>query len=142
MGSVVRSTLAVIAGFVVASLVMMAVESLNGRMLYPELGRLAEGMTDRDAIRNLMANAPFGALLVVLVGWALASLVGGWVTARIATNSPAGHGLVLGALLTLGGIANNLMIPPPIWFWVVGLVVFIPAAYAGARLAPGRRSRT
>jgi len=42
MGLVLRSVLAVIAGFVAASLVMMAVEALNGSLIYPELGKRAE----------------------------------------------------------------------------------------------------
>jgi hypothetical protein len=37
MWAVIRSILAVIAGFVVASVVMMIVETANGRLLYPEL---------------------------------------------------------------------------------------------------------
>jgi len=72
----------------------------------------------------------------VLFGWALGSLVGGFAAAWIGKRSPVGHALVLGGLLTLAGIANNLMLPPPLWFWVAGLAVFFPAAYAGARLAP------
>jgi hypothetical protein len=130
-----RSVLAVIAGFVVASAVMMAVESVNGRWLYPELGKQAEGVTDREVVRGLMAAAPAGALLVVVFGWVLGSVAGAWVTTRMAKTSGAGHALVLGGLLTLAGIANNLMLPPPVWFWIAGLVVFVPAAYVGARLA-------
>jgi hypothetical protein len=136
MGKIVRSVLAVIAGFVAASAVMMLVETANGRILYPELGKLAEGMTDREAIRALLASAPLGAFLVVLFGWALGSLVGGFLAAWIGSSAPEAHALVLGGLLTLAGIANNLMLPPPAWFWIAGLVAFLPAAYAGARLAP------
>ena len=137
MGKVARSILAVVAGFVAASLVMIVVESVNGHVLYPELGKLAEGMTDREAIRELMASAPAGALLVVLFGWALGSFVGGFVAGWIGRHAPTRHGLILGVLLTLAGVANNMMIPPPSWFWVPTLLVFVPAAYAGARLAPG-----
>ena len=140
MRSVLRSILAVFAGFVVASAVMMAVESVNGRFLYPELGKLAAEMTDREAIRGLLATAPLGAFLVVLFGWALGSLAGGCAAAWIGRRARAVHGVVLGVLLTIAGIANNLMLPPPLWFWIAGLVVFIPAAYAGARLAPGLTS--
>jgi hypothetical protein len=136
MRSVIRSILAVVAGFVAATAVMMAVEMVNGRFLHPELGKLAEGMTDREAIRSLFASAPVGAFLVVLCGWALGSLAGGCVAAWIGRRAPVGHAMVLGGLLTLGGIANNLMFPPPLWVWIAGLVVFIPAAYAGTRLAP------
>ena len=133
-----RSVVAVVAGFVLASVIMTAVEFVNGHHVYPELGKMAEGMTDREAIRQLLASAPAGALLVVILGWILGSLAGGFAAAWIGRRSPVGHSLVLGGLLTLAGIANNLMIPPPLWFWIAGLVVFLPAAYAGGRLAPRR----
>ena len=136
MGKVVRSIGAVIVGFVVASLVMALIEFVNGHVLYPELGKAAEGMTDREAIRALMASAPVGAFLMVLFGWALGSLVGGFLAAWIGWSAPVANALVLGGLLTLAGIANNLMLPPPGWFWILSLVVLLPAAYAGARLAP------
>lgn len=135
MRPMLRSILAVVAGFVIASAVMMTVEAVNGRYLYPDLGKLAEGVTDREAIRSILAGAPAGAFLVVIFGWALGSLAGGCVAAWIAGRASVRHALVLGGLLTLGGIANNLMVPPPLWFWIAGLVVLIPAAYAGARLA-------
>ena len=45
-------------------------------------------------------------------------------------------GMLLGVVAAVrrGGIADNLMIPPPLWFWCVSLVVFLPTAWAGARL--------
>jgi hypothetical protein len=138
MVRILRSIGAVVAGFLVAGVVMMIVESINGRVLHPELGKLAQGTTDREAIRELLATAPVTAFLVVLLGWILGSLAGGWVTARLAARATVGHALLLGGLLTIAGIANNLMIPPPAWFWVVSLPVFVPAACAGARLAPRR----
>src|SRR5262245_14728026 len=138
MRPMLRSVLAVVVGFVAASVVMIVVESLNGRVFYPELARQAEGVTDRQALRQIFAGAPVGALLVVLLGWVLGSLVGGLATARFGKSSPVGHALALGVVLTLAGIANNLMMPPPLWFWVAGLVVFVPVACAGALLAPGR----
>jgi hypothetical protein len=136
MLSALRSIAAVVAGFIVASIVMMIIESINGRFLFPELGKAAEGVTDREKIRALVAGAPVGALLVVIVGWILGAIAGGWTTARLSARSTLKHGLVLGALLMLAGVANNLMIPPPLWFWIASLVVLMPAAYFGARLAP------
>lgn len=140
MWRVIRSILAVIAGFVAASAVMMIVESANGRLLYPELGKRAEGVTDRQEIKALMASAPVGALVVVLVGWALGSVAGGFLATLISRKPPGGHALVLGALLTLAGVANNLMLLPPLWFWIATLAVFLPATYVGAQFAP-RRAR-
>ena len=132
---VFRSVAAVVIGFVVASIVMMIVESINGRVLYPGLAKSAEGVTDRGAIRAIFAGAPIGALLVVILGWTLGGVVGGWVAARLAGRSGVAHGIVLGTLLTCAGIANNLALPPPLWFWVASLIVLLPAAVAGSRLA-------
>jgi hypothetical protein len=134
MKSILRSVGAVVAAFVVAVAIMMTVETLNGRVFYPELGRAAEGVTDPDVVRQLMAAAPVGALLVVLIGWALSSVVAGWVAARLAGGSPMAHATVIGAILTLCGVANNLMLPPPMWFWAVSMVVFLPAAWLGGRM--------
>ncbi len=138
MRSALRSIAAVVAGFVAASVVMMIIETINGRVLYPGLAKSAEGVTDRETIRALLAAAPVGAFLVVIAGWILGGVAGGWVTARLAARGTIGHGLVLGALLTLAGVANNLMLPPPLWFWIASLVVLLPAAYAGTRLVPAR----
>jgi hypothetical protein len=135
---ILRSIGAVIAGFVAASIVMMIVESINGRVLYPGLAKAAEGVTDREAIRAIFAGAPIGSLLVVIAGWALGSVVGGWLTARVAGRSGATHGLVLGALLTCAGVANNLLLPPPTWFWVASLIVLLPCTWFGATLAARR----
>ncbi len=138
MWSVIRSILAVIAGFVAASIVMMVVETANGQLLYPELGKRAEGVTDRQEIKAIMASAPVGALVVVLIGWATGSVTGGFLATLISRKPPGGHALVLGALLTFAGIANNLMLPPPFWFWIATFAVFLPATYVGARLVPRR----
>ena len=138
MRSALRSLSAVVAGFIAASIVMMMIETINGRVLHPELAKAADGVTDHETIRALLATAPVGAFLVVIAGWILGGVAGGWITARLAAPATAGHGLVLGALLTMAGVANNLMVPPPLWFWIVSLVVLMPAAYVGARLAPAR----
>ena len=138
MRSGLRSIGAIVAGFIAASIVMLIIETINGRVLYPELGNAAGGVTDRETVRALLATAPLGAFLVVIAGWILGGVAGGWTTARLAARATAGHGLVLGTLLTLAGVANNLMVPPPLWFWIASLVVLMPAAYVGARLAPAR----
>ena len=138
MRSALRTAAAVIVGFVVASLVMMVVEFINGHALYPGLGKAAEGVMDREVLRALLAGAPIGAMLVVIAGWILGGLTGGWVASKVAPRTAMRSGLILGVLLTLSGIANNLMIPPPAWFWVASLIVLIPASYTGARL--GARS--
>ena len=132
---ILKSIGAVLLGFIAASVVMMIVEFTNGHVFYPALGKAAEGVTDQAVIRNLMAAAPKGALLVVLFGWALGGLTGGFVSGKLTPKAPAAHGLALAVLLTLSVVANNLMIPPPFWFWIAGLVIIGPVTFLGAKLA-------
>ncbi len=134
MRSVFRTIVVLVVSFIAATAVMMLVETVNGRVFYPELRKLAEGMTDRDAIRQLFAGAPAGALMVVLAGWALGTFIGAWIAARLSRRAPAAHAMAVGGLVALAGIANNLMLPPPLWFWAAGLVLPVAAAYAAARL--------
>jgi hypothetical protein len=161
---VIRGVVSVILGFVVASIVMLSIEFLNARVFYPGFAELAEakdreaeeearkgapnGVADeqavllrrREAVRQLLADAPVGALVVVVCGCAIGSLAGGYVAARVSERSPLMHAIVLGAALTLAGVANNMMLPPPAWFWVAMLSVFIPGAGIGARIASRRRA--
>jgi hypothetical protein len=138
MRSVLRSILGILLAFVVASAIMMVVESINGKVLYPELGKAAAGVTDQETIRRLMAAAPVGALLVVLAGWALGTIVGGFIAARVASRAAAGHALVFGGVIALAGIANNLMLPPPAWFWAAGIAVPVAAGCLVAQLVRPR----
>ena len=135
---ILKSIGCVLLGFIAASVVMMIVESLNGHILYPALGKAAEGVKDREVLRGLMASAPKGALLVVLFGWALGGLTGGFVAGKLAPKAPATHGMTLAVLLTLSVVANNLMIPPPTWFWIAGLVIIGPMTLLGGKLAAAK----
>ena len=66
--SLLRRAFGVILGFVVASAVMMLIESANGYLFYPGLGQAAKGVKDPARIAEIMAGAPTGALLVVKIG--------------------------------------------------------------------------
>ena len=90
MWPVIRSILAVIAGFAVASAVMMCMESANAHVFYPGFAEIAaakdKGIIEeakasglapdnrevlvrrREAVREILANAPVGSLLVVVFG--------------------------------------------------------------------------
>ena len=135
---ILKSLGSVLLGFIVASVVMTIVEFLNGHVFYPALGKAAEGVKDPEVVRHLMATAPRGALLVVIFGWALGSFTGGLVAGRLAPKATAAHGVALGVLLTLAGIATDLMIPPPLWFWIAGLAVMAPLAILGAKRAEAK----
>jgi hypothetical protein len=128
---VLKKILGVVAGVIVGGVVVGLIEAL-GHQLFP----LAPGV---DVRNPKPGDIPLGAMLSVLVAWALGSLAGGWVAARFAGMVGA---FVVGAMLMGGGVVNMLMIPSPLWFWLAGLLAFLPFAGLGARLARPRAATT
>lgn len=138
MGSLLRSVLSVLLGTVVGLVIIAGIEAV-AHAVYP----LPPGINPMDpaALKAAMADLPVRALLFVLLAWATATLIGAWLSARMVRRSRMLHGMIVGVLLLVGGIANMLMIPHPVWFWVLGVALFLPAAYLGAKLAMGSSRR-
>lgn len=81
---------------------------------------------------------PTGALAFVVASWGLAAVVGSWVAARLAPKATLTHGMVVGAIFLAATIANLLLLPHPLWMWVLGVAEVFPAAYIGSWLAQPR----
>lgn len=127
-----RLVLAILAGVLVAGLVVYMVEA-GGQLMYPPPQGL--DLTDRDAMSAYVRQLPHGAFAMVLLAWVLGALSGAWVSARIAARPAVWPGLVIGGLVLLGVAANVMTIPHPVWVVVAALIAIPAAAYAGARLA-------
>jgi uncharacterized membrane protein YdbT with pleckstrin-like domain len=52
------------------------------------------------------------------------------VAGRLAPRAPALHAFAITILVAIGAVANLLMIPHPIWFWVSALLVIAAAGHA------------
>ncbi|HKI33827.1 MAG TPA: hypothetical protein VKA46_18385 [Gemmataceae bacterium] len=129
----VRSIIAVLLGIILAFVVLFALEGI-GMLVYP----LPEGVSpnDTEALKKLLPNMPVGAFLLVLLGNAVGSLAGGFLGAWMARRAQATHALIVGTVLMLMGVANLLILPGhPAWFWAASLLVYLPPAYLGARMA-------
>ena len=132
-----RSLLGVLAGAVVAVVVIMIVESL-GMWLYA----LPAGVdtTDPAAIAAAIPLLPLGAFLFVLASWVLGAAAGALVALRVARGPARWPGLAVGCLVLLGAAYNMMTIPHPTWFMgaaVAGIVAATLAATARRRTAAG-----
>ena len=135
MKAVGRSVLAILAGTIVAGLLISAVEAVSS-MLFP----LPPGLDlhDYEAMRQHIDTLPVGAFLFVLAAWAIGSFGGSWVATRLAGRAKLVHGLIVGGLFLLAGVMNLLMIPHPAWMWAGGILTLVAPSYFGARLAASR----
>jgi len=133
---IVRNALATLAGFIASNATMLGVTLLN-LWLYPDLMRAVEA--DDPALIQAEAAKPgaSGALVVVLVAWLVAGAVGGFLATRLAAARSRVPALLVGGLMTVGAVINNLTYPPPLWFWILTPFAFLPTAM----LAASRASR-
>ncbi len=130
-----RKILSVVVALIVAFAVMMIIEMLNSLQLTRPS---AEVIADRAKLAEYMANGPARAYIVVLIGYFLASFAGGFIVTKMShqVTQTMTLPIVIGAILTLGMVANLFMLPgQPLWFAVLGLLIFIPTSLLGHRVA-------
>jgi len=131
MHPTIRSALVLLAGVVVAVLVVVLVDTLVGS-LYP----LPPGtdMNDQVSMRAAVAAMPTAAFILMLAGWVVAAGAGAYLAARLATRSAAMHGLIVSGFVLIATVANLAAIPHPVWLWPAGITLIPLAGWAATRL--------
>jgi hypothetical protein len=133
MNPIIRNILAVVAGIVIGSAVNMGIIMISGLIIPPPDGAdvtTAEGL---KAAMHLFQPKHF---LMPWLAHALGTFVGAFLAALIAANRKMIVAMIVGGFFLVGGIANVLMLPSPLWFTIVDLAgAYIPMAYLAAKLA-------
>ncbi len=126
-----RTVLAVPTGLIVGGIVISFVQ-VAAITLLPA----PEGVpTDRALIEP--GDIPAANMVLVLVAWAAGAFLGGGTAARIARQAKRRLALIVGAFFLIAGVYNMATIPSPLWFWVVGILLFLPSAHLGAKVLGG-----
>ncbi|MCB9664665.1 MAG: hypothetical protein H6732_11175 [Alphaproteobacteria bacterium] len=135
--AVLRNIGAVVAGLFLGSVANMAVIQLSWS-LWP----MPEGLdtSDYDALGAYISTLPTQAFLLVMVAHLLQAGLGGWVAARLGASRPRVLALVVAALTLLGGVANLLMLPAPVWMWVE-VPLYLAVGWGVGTLELRRRER-
>jgi hypothetical protein len=123
-----KRVLAVLAGLVVAVLVIFLGEIL-GRLISPP----PQGVDfrDRQQMEAIAKSIPPIAHVLVLLAGFLGAFVGGLIATFIMKTNDKIAALIVGAVLTILGILNLLVVPHPIWFIIAALLVYFAGAYLG-----------
>lgn len=128
-----RSILAVLTG-IISSVILITLINSFGNFFYA-------GYVPRDVseVNDALEVISQTALFFVLGVWVLGSFTSGLVAALIAKKNATNHALIAGLGLLLLGVLYVLIIPHPIWFSLVGLMVMLPFAYLGGEV-PGKNN--
>lgn len=122
----------ILGGLVAGAIVIYIVELLSN-LVYPAPAGL--NPMDPESVKIYIDELPLGAFLFIALAWALGSLAGGFISGIIYPEQRTKFSIAVGVILMLFGLINLLTIPHPVWFWVLGLAVFVPCAYTGALLS-------
>ena len=127
-----KKVLPIVAGFLAGAVTVFIVESI-GHTIWPP----PEGidLSDPESLAILMESVPFGAMAFVVLGWILGALSGGFTAGRIAKDPGYLPSILVGALLMVVGIVTMFMIPHPAWMWIMGVMVPVPSAWFGGKMA-------
>lgn len=131
--NVVRNILAVVLGFVIGSVVNMAVIAAGHAIMPPPAGFDGTSMEGVASTIHLLRPIDF---IVPFLAHALGPLVGVLVAMFIAASGRKIIAIILGCIFLAGGIAANIMIPAPTWFRIVDIVfAYIPMAFLGWKVS-------
>jgi hypothetical protein len=122
----------------IAGMLLIKVGENQLEKLYP----LPAGIDNNniDALATAIAAMPKAAFELLLLNYAISSFVAGLAATLMAGRTFARPAVIVGIILTLGGLFNVITFPKqPIWFSVSNLLVYLPLAvigYLAGRKAP------
>jgi len=116
-----RQILGVIAGIIAGSVCVWAVETIN-HTIYP----FPPGMktNDMDSFKAYVENLPVLGKLIVILGYALGAVAAGFISTKIARNGKPVAAIICGLIFLSFTIYNMYVLPTPVWFWVLGILVW------------------
>ena len=124
MQPTVRSALVLLAGVVVAVIVVSIGDAVAGSIYSLPAG---VDRSNPESMRQAVAGLPTAAFMLLLAGWVLAAAVGSYVAARNANHARAIHGLIVAVFVLVATVSNLAAIPHPLWLWPA-VIILIPAA--------------
>ena len=133
-----RQAWPVVAGLVTAFIVMTILEYSNS-FFYP----LPEGLNPYNtaAVQAFTASLPWTAYILVLVGWIMGAFAAGALTTHLSREETYHLSFIVGVILTILGIINNILIGHAMYFSLIGLPMFFIFTYLGHRYLLKVRAR-
>jgi hypothetical protein len=120
----IRTLAGAAAGIAIAIVLMMIVEAIGNQLFPPP----PIDLQNPDA----PAALPFENLIFPVIGWFLATLIGGW--AAIQLSERRWTSWIVAASILVGELLDYLLGRHPVWMMVAGVLVPIAAALIAQKL--------
>jgi hypothetical protein len=127
-----RKIAAVVLGTVLALAVRFGTQLLAHAM-YPS--QPGANLKTAEGAKLYFATVPMPALILILLGWAVAVLAGAWFATFISKERSLNCAWIVGLLVAIGTIVNFFDIPHPMWFIVLSLLSIPLMTWIGGKIA-------
>lgn len=138
MPKLLRNVLAVLAGLVIGSVLNLLIITISPMVIAPPAG---VDVTNPESLSKAIHLFEPRHFIMPFLAHAVASLVGALVAYLIAASYKTHLAFVIGVLFLCGGVAASFMIPAPVWYIALDLLVaYLPMAWLGTKI--GARMQT
>ena len=140
MKALARNILSIVVGFIIGSVVNIALVNI-GPAVFP----LPEGanVSTMEGLRESMKQFTPANFVFPFLGHALGTLCGAFIAAKIAASHKMKFAIAVGVLFLAGGTLMVGMVGGPVWFCAADLILaYVPMGYLGGMLGRGRPSET
>jgi uncharacterized membrane protein YqgA involved in biofilm formation len=132
MNTTLRNIIAVVLGIVIGGALNGGLISISSSIIPPPEGANLSTEEGLKAAMHLMQPKHF---LFPFLAHALGTLVGAFVAAKFAASNKRSMALTVGIIFMLGGIYMVMILPSPLWFSLLDIIVaYIPMAIIGAAM--------
>lgn len=129
MNPILRNVLAVVVGIAACMFLNGFLLGQMMKLVPPPEGFVSDDLSTYSLLQGKHFISPF-------VAHAVPSFVGAFLAALIAATRKMTFALVVGAVHLFGGIMAALLIPAPVWFGALDLMLaYMPMAWLGGKLA-------
>ena len=132
-----RKILAVIVAMITAIAIIWLFEMIS-TMTAPDYPKNAAYFTQAE-LMEYIRSMPATAFVLIFGGYVIASFAGGFVATKMGRrwSSGATLALIVGVLLSIGGVLNFFVVLPgqPMWFIIASMLSYIPFSLLGYRVA-------
>lgn len=133
MNNKLKNALSILAGLVIGSIVNMAIIMLSNDIIPPPSGANVATIEGLKASMHLFKPINF---LMPFIAHAAGTFSGAYIATKIAATHKIYIALSIGFIFLIGGIANVMMLPSPIWFSIIDLTLaYLPMGYFAGKLS-------
>lgn len=137
MNPIIKNILAVISGVIIGGALNMAIVNISSVIIPPPEGANLKTLEGLEASMALMQPKHF---IMPFLAHALGTFVGALLTAFLAANHKMKFAIGVGVWYLIGGIMMVTMVPSPLWFTIVDLVLaYLPIAYFAGKLVTKKK---